>query len=236
MAYKYDIFISYKWGDDRKEWVDKILRPILEYSIKEEIDVKFLTSQVASEVIFQDEKDVPKGATLAVSLQKGVAYSKCMICIVSLPYFKSSSWCPTEFSSMLYRELKTNIREGGNHMGFIFPIIFVEEEESKIERKSTVYKYPELRDLIFGISPLELDYEKYNRIGENFKYTAEHNKLKNIIRRWVRDSIGPQLERINKSYPWQSEWDTPEYLLDPYNNFKERYCSPPPPPPNPSIA
>lgn len=232
MNYKYDIFISYKWGADRKKWVDNILRPILVSMIQEVVNKQDLTQ----EVVFKDTDNIPKGATLDVSLQKAVAYSKCMICVVSLPYFKDSSWCPTEFSAMLYREVKTNVRSTGNYMGFIFPIIFVEEKESKIERKSPVYEYPELRELIFGISPLELDYEKYNRVSKSFEASDEYDQLRNIIRRWVRDSIKPQLERINNSYPWQTEWDTPEYLLQPYKPFKDKYCSPPPPPSNPTIA
>jgi hypothetical protein len=232
MDYKYDIFISYKWGDERKKWVDEILRPILISGINEVIDKKILTP----EVIFKDTDNVPKGATLDVSLQKAVAFSKCMVCVVSLPYFKASAWCPTEFSAMLHREIATGIRSTGNYMGLIFPIIFVEEKEATPEKKSPVYEYAELRKLIFGISPLELDYEKYNRVSKSFKDSDEYDELRNIIRRWVRDSIRPQLERINNNYPWKSEWDTPQYLLDPYQNFKDQYCSPPPPPPNPSIA
>lgn len=233
MDYKYDIFISYKWGGARKEWVDKVLYHILYDNIDEWIGDEFLTT----DIFFKDTEHVTSGATLDKSLQEAVARSKCMICVVSLPYFKNSSWCPTEFSAMLYREKKTGIREtSGNHTGFIFPIIFVEEGEKKPENRSPVYEYPELRNLIFNFTPLELDIAKYNNTNEAFMKSDEFNKLKNELRRWVIKSIKPVLVQIKNNIPWRAEWATPEYILEPYQEFKAKYGSDLNPSPMPSIA
>jgi hypothetical protein len=211
MNYKHEIFISYKWGSSRNEWVDKVLYPIL----KEVMDDEMPTVPQ----IFKDTANIVNGAKLDASLQDALAHSKCMVCVVSLPYFAKSIWCPTEFSAMLYREEKTGVRQNNKHTGFIFPIIFVNREQTQPEKKNALYEYPDLRTLIFNFTPLELD-QKYNKTNTAFLESKEYNDLKDIIAKWFVDSIKPVLQQ---DQPWKPEWFTEEYLLKPYEIFKVKY-------------
>jgi hypothetical protein len=224
MSYKHEIFISYKWGKSRKEWVDTIFVPILEEALEYEFGTK--------QTVFKDTNNIVPGASLDLSLRDALAHSKCMVCIVSLQYFTQSVWCPTEFSAMLYREEKTGIRNKGNHCGFIFPIIFIDEEEAEIPKKSPLYEYEKLRDLIFNILPLELDNEKFNNTNKAFQDSNNYNELRNKIRKWVKKSIKPVLENIE---PWNQEWDTDEYITQPFEIFKMNYDEVIKPMPLPSV-
>jgi hypothetical protein len=212
MDYKYEIFISYKWGGPRKEWVDKIFLPLLE----DALDNIFPTNQN----VFKDTRNIQPGATLDLSLQDALAHSKLMICIVSLPYFTKSVWCPTEFSAMLYREEQLEIRKQGNHFGLIFPVVFVDDAAQNINDRCPLYEYQNLRDLIFNMSPLELNNKKYNNANEAFLASQNFIDLKNIIYHWVDQSLRPVLQQMK---PWQNQWTSPEYIINPYQTYRDRY-------------
>jgi hypothetical protein len=224
MSYKHEVFISYKWGGPHKEWVDKIFYPILSDIMDDELPTK--------PSIFKDTENIVFGAKLDASIKSAIAESKCMVCIVSLPYFAKSVWCPTEFSAMLYREEKTMVRAQGNKVGFIFPILFVDPEQAKVENKSAIYQYPTLRNLIFNITPLELDI-KYRQTNTAFREGKEYGELVIILQKWFVKSIKPAINRLEPT--WQQEWDSDEFLVDPYEDFKRDYPIDPNPPILPSI-
>ena len=147
MAYQFEVFISYKWSGERKDWVDNVFYPIFKEELDEHLEVP--------PKIFKDSKDVPAGGTLDEIFKHGIAHSKCMVCILSLPYFFKSLWCPTEFSAMLYREERTEIRRNDqNHTGLIFPILFTDSNAENVIQKSPIYQYESLKNLIFNIAPL----------------------------------------------------------------------------------
>jgi TIR domain len=209
MSYKYEIFLSYKWGGERKEWVDKIFMPILNDALHEEVGNRI--------EVFKDTDNIVYGAALPESLKDALAHSKCMISIITLPYFFDSVWCPTEFSAMLFREDALELRKDKNHTGLIFPIIFVDGNAKSVTEKSPVYKYSKLGNLISSILPLELDIDKYNNINQAFIESTEYNELKSIIRRWVKRSIIPRLDNCPE---WDSDWYSEEYLVKPFDTFQ----------------
>jgi hypothetical protein len=224
MDYKYEIFISYKWGGPYKEWVDKIFYPIL-FDL---MDLELPTQPN----IFKDTENIVSGAQLDTSIRTALAHSKCMVSIVSLPYFTKSVWCPTEFSAMLYREKTTMARTNGNQVGFIFPIIFVDPQQPQLEKKNALYEYPTLRDLIFNITPLELDI-KFMQTNTAFLDGKEYGELKLILHRWFVKSLKPAIKRSEPT--WQNEWASDEFLVQPYENFKIEYPFNPKPPKLPGI-
>jgi hypothetical protein len=212
MPYEHEIFISYKWGDDRKEWVDVVFEPILR---------KAVNAEMANRArIFKDTTNIKNGASLFASLKDALARSKCMVCVVTLPYFTDSVWCPTEFSAMLRREQELMIRDKADHMGLIFPIIFVDPAAPSFEKRSSIYKYKTYRELISNIMPLELDVYKYNFTNRAFLEGEDYNKLTSIITKWVKDSIIPVLETAPDC---NETWANEHYFLEAYSTFSQTY-------------
>ncbi|NEU10106.1 hypothetical protein GZH53_17410 [Flavihumibacter sp. R14] len=208
MSYRHDIFVSYKWGGDRKRWVDQIFLPILRESLE---NVK---GTINRDDIFHDVSQTLSGAYLPDVLKDGVAFSKCMVCIITLPYFVNSIWCPSEFAAMLKRETVLNIRANNpNHTGLIFPIVFVDEEETTIEEQSPVFRDVGMRNLILNISPLRLNL-KYNSVSSGFKESLAYDELRTIVLRWVRKSIYPV---VSQAPSWDPDWRSDSYFIPPFS-------------------
>lgn len=217
MAYRYEIFLNYKRGDSTQGWVHNIFYPILSRVIDREL--------ARRDAIFWDSKDIANGAALDKVLKDAVARSKCMISVLTMPYFFESTWCPKEFSAMLFREETLKIRDEHPFTGLIFPIIFVNPAANDIVSKTRIYRYVKLRNLIFNITPLELN-KRYFRECKEDMVPGDYSALETIITDWVTNSVLP---RVDDAPVWDQKWFTDEYLEQPYVAFMQKYYDPPEP-------
>lgn len=203
MSYRHDIFVSYKWGGDLKEWVDSVFIPILRNVL---IEIK---AEYRDTDIFHDVRSTLSGATIPAVLRDGVAFSKCMVCVINRPYFTNSKWCPEELSAMLRREEETLVRQQPGHVGLIFPVLFVDETEVALAARNAVYQHQGAAKLLSDILPLMLDEERFFCIAAGFKGTSGYDALRLIIKRWVRRGIEAQL---NEPPVWREEWRGIDYF------------------------
>jgi len=208
MPYQHDIFISYKWDVDTKEWVDFVFLPILSNVLDQ------LRDQFKASDIFHDESRTVEGATVPDVLRDGVANSRCMVCVFSKTYFTRSSWCLAELSAMLKREEETGVRNNNKHVGLVFPVLFIDETETELEDKNLVYTVPPARELLNKILPLQLNQEEFFCIAAGFKGTTSYDALRFKIFKWVKSSIYPQLIAPPE---WKEKWRSEEYFVSRFN-------------------
>ena len=206
MNYRHDIFLSYKWGEDRKVWVDEIFLPILREALE---NVK---GKLTPQDIFHDVSIIKSGADLPRVLQEGVIYSRSMISIISLPYFQDSVWCPTEFFAMFHRQ-QNAIANNVGHQGVIFPVVFVRKDEITKKNVSPVYNHSGIGPFILNLSPLNID-QKHNKVNRAFRESDGYNDLKDQIEIWVEEHIFP---RIIAAPTWDRQWLS-DYYFKPQKN------------------
>jgi len=183
MAYEHDVFVSYKWGNDLKIWVDKVFIPILKDALYD------TTDSAEDSIIFHDAEENKPGGSIPLVLRDGVARSKCMVCVITYPYFTKSAWCPAELSAMLEREKVTAIRQPPKHVGLVFPVLFVDMSKTRLADRNPVYGLPGPKNFLTKIQPLELDEDKFFRISAGFKDTNGFDDLRLLVKKWVRESI-----------------------------------------------
>lgn len=212
MSYRHDIFISYKWNGDVKAWVESVFVPILS-NVMDELKDRF-----GDDDIFHDVKQTVGGASIPEVLRDGVANSKCMICVFTKNYFTNSYWCTAELSAMLRREEETDARNNEDHVGLVFPLLFIDERQELPIQRNAVYGVDAAARLLNHILPLQLDRERFFRIAAGFKGTPAYDDLRFKIYDWVFRSIYPRLMSVPD---WDPQWRTTDY-------FVSRFDAPPP--------
>ncbi|NTS41912.1 toll/interleukin-1 receptor domain-containing protein [Flavisolibacter sp. BT320] len=207
MSYKYDVFISYKWSGEYKEWVDKVFYPLI---------LKYFISEYNENPTFKDIIDIPHGATADQVLKDAVTSSKCMIAVLSAPYFCKSIWCPTEFSAILHRQ-KQVLNPSDSFKGLLFPVIFtIFDQKTNKYVSSLTNKCPRVAALVENLTPLRLEEDKYFHLHNSFIDSEAYGQLRMKVRRWLEESVIPSIQEAPK---WQPEWRNPAWWDDPYNQF-----------------
>jgi hypothetical protein len=103
--YKYDVFFSYKRHDLTRDWTREVHNR-LKYFIMQ-------TGLVDHELeTFIDEESVETGDHWPERLKQALQTSRCMVCLWSPEYFRSS-WCVSEWESFLARERRLNLQSQG---------------------------------------------------------------------------------------------------------------------------
>lgn len=113
MAYKHDIFISYRRDKEAKRWIDNHFLPILKHKVRLELG--------RDPEIYIDDK-LEAGVLWPKKLGEEISLSRILIPLWSGDYL-NSVWCVREMSHMLEREVQTGCREGQNTTQLIFPVI-----------------------------------------------------------------------------------------------------------------
>jgi hypothetical protein len=194
--YKYDVFISYKRGGTRDEWMSELFYPMF----NEKLDEAFANEGLETPKIFYDQKEIKDGSDWQMTLRQAIAKSKFMVSVCTPTYFRRSEWCMREFAAMYYRAKKTGLLSNSNPTGLISPLV----------KQQIKFPPPFLK--VIQLS----DYTNFNRVGIAFKNTSEYLDFQ----KKVQDDCGEIAGNIHaKTPPWNDNFETSEWLDDPYEDI-----------------
>lgn len=199
--YKHTVFISYKRQGDNEKWVNEVFYPII---------TNYFIDEYGKNYAFKDHEQLNDnyGNSLGNFLNSGLTHSKCMIAVLSNPYFCKSEWCAKEFSVMKHRTDYYN-------QNMLFPVFFTRKNDSEILLSQAC---PILTaDISVRYTPLLLDEEKYYQTNKAFLEGAYHSELKTKVRNWLRGSVVPAIMNVPT---WNNDWNSEDWLERPYENFK----------------
>jgi hypothetical protein len=113
VAYKNDIFISYRRDPETVTWLKNHLVPLLRLRVGMELE--------SEPSIYTDEM-IEGGATWPIELGEELAKSKVLISLWSRNYLHSK-WCSLELAHMIAREKAKNLRTPGKPLGVVLFIV-----------------------------------------------------------------------------------------------------------------
>lgn len=122
MAYKYDIFISYRRDDLTRKWIEVHFVPLLEHHINLELGRK---PNIYIDTLLEN------GTSWPISLGIALGDSRTIIPLWTKT-FLNSEWCSCEIGHMLERETKNGFRTISKPGGLIFPTIIHDGETMPI--------------------------------------------------------------------------------------------------------
>lgn len=93
--YEYDVFISYRRTSRARDWVMNYFQPCLTDYLSEALPV--------APRIFLDQNNIEPGAIWQSTITHALKNSKCLIAVLSAPYF-SSQYCCAEWDTFVDRE------------------------------------------------------------------------------------------------------------------------------------
>jgi TIR domain len=122
MAYKYDIFISYKRHPETLGWIRRHFLPLLDLRVGLALgrDPKIYVHEV--------NQQIPAGALWPQHLGEELGASKVLLALWTKTFF-NSVWCAKEMSHMLGREQTAGSRAAGNRYGLVIPAIIHDGED-----------------------------------------------------------------------------------------------------------
>jgi hypothetical protein len=97
--YQWDIFLSYRRDPPVESFVHKVLDPALRDWLPQH-------AALQRERVFLDVRECKPGVDWTERLEHALRHTRCLIPVLSPTYF-DSSWCMTEFYSMLARQQAT---------------------------------------------------------------------------------------------------------------------------------
>lgn len=202
MAYEYDVFLSYKRGKIREQWINETFMPHFQSALEENLP--------KPPRIFRDV-DIPDGEPWPDTVKHALAHSKCMVAIMSPPYFFNSEWCVKEFAIMYSRQKELGFAKA-NRKGLILPVII---NGQKI--------FPPLVKNIQGF-----DCSNYNYVGEAFKKREEYIDFQKAIEAWTENDV---TKTILEAPPWNPAWADPDWPSGGIDDIIKEIGPPPDGPP-----
>jgi len=178
MAYKYDVFISYKRGRIINPWIERYFLHRFEWELEGGIGRK--------PSIFYDVKDIEQGDSWQLRLKEILSSSVCLVPLLSPQYFQST-YCQAECLTMLKREQLLGYRTEGNQGKLVFPVVV---NDGKF--------FP---DYIKAIQ--QEDFSDY--ILEEFEGTLDHQTLQKKIRAFAGTVAEAILQQPQWQAAWQNE-------------------------------
>jgi len=177
MAYKYDIFISYRRHLFTRDWINKHFKPLLEFWVEFELGRK-------PDIYTDSQLDNDIGTTWPIKLGEEISSSRILIPLWTKNYL-NSIWCTCEISHMLEREIITGCRTPQNANGLVVPVIIHDGENLPIN--------------LAIIQKLDVkDYFKA-RMREDSHEAEELDKK-------IKDIAGSIATCINSVPQWQNDW------------------------------
>lgn len=194
-GYEYDIFISYKRGTDCEEWVRKTLKPLL---------IKVINDYSIGEddpKVFIDEEGIDIGMEWPTRIKRALARSKCMLAVWSPSYFRKSAWCVIEFSVMKFRQEALGLGPNKNPFSLIWPVMF--------RKLDPIPAFVEKTQV--------LDLSDYNSIISEESDQKKYSEFKKIF----ESKIVSLANMIANAPEWNQNWETDEWLEQPYQKIQE---------------
>lgn len=184
MAYEFDIFLSYKRGQQHGTWVNEILWPLLAPYIEDAVGGRDIR-------IFKDDREILSGSEWEKSIMKSLLNSRIMVAVLSPKYF-NSEWCIREFQMFHYRQIRLGYMSEENTNGLIVPIKLNDGDYFPI----CVGKIQ------------SLDCRNYFKTGEGFTKTTQYADLQDKLNAWSHDVA----HAIKNSPEWSEEWKEKEWI------------------------
>ncbi len=158
MAYRYDIFISYKRRPEIVEWLDQIFIRLLD---------KYLTEELGYQPnLFVDREEIDYGEQWVERLKEGLKHSKTLVPIYTAEYFQSD-WCIREHNYFTSRLDKLKMKQINYDM-----IIPVRLGDGAHYPKSVYgYQMTDLRDF-YQSGKAFVESPKFLQLEENVKKFA----------------------------------------------------------------
>jgi hypothetical protein len=126
MAYRWDVFLSYRRCDLWPEWVRDHFLPLLTHYLGEELgrDAR----------VFVDTDVIETGSAWPLRLAEGLSESRAMVCLWSKQYF-NSPWCLAELAHMRARETACGFATPANPECLIVPAVLHDGDDFPHEVK-----------------------------------------------------------------------------------------------------
>jgi hypothetical protein len=124
MAYRYDVFLSYRRHKEWPKWVNNHFLPLFEHYLGEELG--------RDAHVFLDTSEIESGSVWPYKLAEGLAQSRVLVCLWSRQYF-SSPWCVTELAHMRAREDACGHGTPNQPGGLIVPVVIHDGEDFPLE-------------------------------------------------------------------------------------------------------
>lgn len=114
MAYRWDVFLSYRRFREWPRWVNDHFLQLFEHYLGEELG--------RDAHVFIDKNAIETGAAWPYKLAEGLAESRVLVCLWSRQYF-GSPWCLAEFAHMRAREEACGLANAQRPEGLILPVV-----------------------------------------------------------------------------------------------------------------
>lgn len=174
--YDVDVFLSYSRSEAVEAWVKNHFYPQLK---------KWLDQSLPQEANVFVDYQMPVGGSWPEILKHKLARSKCMVAILSPPYFRSA-WCLSEWRTMEERERSVGLGPGSRIGGLIYPVRFWDGQH-----------FPP-----FASNRQRRDFVNFNRDTPAFTTTRDYDDFVREVQSMVSD-----LENmIQNAPPWNPGW------------------------------
>jgi hypothetical protein len=177
MPYEWDVFISYTRDDPVGPWVWNHFHPLLSRWLKANMPRAprvFIDTQLESAMRWPD------------TLKLALLGSRCMVAVLSPPYFHGSRWCIAEWSSMRRREQVCRRGEGGAR-GLIHLVKFSDGDYFPDEAK---------------VIALGLDAQPYNLPYPQYAQTPGFLDFDRAVQRFA-EGLASWVDEVPA---WQENW------------------------------
>jgi hypothetical protein len=183
-GYESDVFISYRRNGNVPQWVHNHFLPKLRSCLSDEVE--------DGVTVFVDH-DVDVGANWPMRLEKALLGTKMLVAVWSAQYFRST-WCLTEWASMVAREERLGLGSARHPEGLVYPILFADSENFPPSVLSRSYR----------------DLKKWNCPDRSFQDTAEYVEFHREMQKIARELA----ERLATVPEWQPDWPIARPTVD----------------------
>jgi hypothetical protein len=190
MAYQYDVFISYKRGGPKAEWISDIFLPLFRNDLSQNLG--------RQAEVFLDTETIEGGTPWPNVLAEALGATRCLTAILSPLYF-TSPWCTIEFSIMANRQ--NNLRQERllqTNQSLLAPFL---------QQGPTTYFPPYVSQIQL------LDYSKYNRVGKGFKDSSDYDELQQKI----TADAAKVARSVMAAPPWEDRFSSQGWISGPFN-------------------
>jgi hypothetical protein len=161
MAYRWDVFLSYRRFKEWPGWVNDHFLPLFTHYLGEELG--------RDAQVFVDVEATETGSAWPLKLAEGLSESRVLVCLWSKQYF-SSPWCLAELAHMRAREKACGFGSAERPECLIVPVVLHDGEDFP----------PAVRHI------QTRDFKEVSNV-RMARGSATEEKLADIVRQWVPD-------------------------------------------------